>query len=43
MFYLKDPNEVKDVDKLQLIPYGVIVIGGYMRWMGLRKFILKFI
>lgn len=33
MFYLKDPNEIKTVDKLQLIPYGVVVAGANMHLM----------
>ncbi|CAF3936314.1 unnamed protein product [Adineta steineri] len=28
LFYLRDPNQVKDIDKLKLIPYGVVVTGG---------------
>ncbi|UJR12114.1 hypothetical protein I4U23_016292 [Adineta vaga] len=27
-FYFSDPNQVKDVEKLPLIPYGVVVAGG---------------
>jgi magnesium-transporting ATPase (P-type) len=33
LFYLRDPNEVKDADKLELIPYGVVVTGGDMHSM----------
>ncbi|CAF1216379.1 unnamed protein product [Adineta steineri] len=33
LFYLRDPNQVKDIDKLKLIPYGVVVIGGDMHSM----------
>lgn len=32
-FYLSDPNQVKDVEKLQLIPYGVVVVGGDIHLM----------
>jgi hypothetical protein len=27
-FYLSDPNQVKGIEKLELIPYGVVVAGG---------------
>ncbi|UJR08037.1 hypothetical protein I4U23_012314 [Adineta vaga] len=27
LFYLQDPNQVKDIDKIKLIPYGVVVSG----------------
>ena len=33
LFYLVDPNQVKEVDKLELIPYGVVVAGGDMHVM----------
>ena len=33
MFYLKDPNEIKTVDKHELIPYGVVVAGADMHSM----------
>ena len=32
-FYLSDPNQVKDVKRSQLIPYGVIVAGGDIHLM----------
>ena len=32
-FYIIDPNQVKEVDKLELIPYGVVVAGGDMHAM----------
>jgi hypothetical protein len=36
---LQDPNEVKDVDKLELIPYGVIVNGGDIHSMDVSRHI----
>jgi len=27
-FYFADPNQIKIVDKLEIIPYGVVVTGG---------------
>lgn len=30
LFYLRDPNQVKEVHKLVLIPFGVVVTGGDM-------------
>jgi len=42
LFYLRDPNQVKEVDKLELIPYGVVVTGGDMHSMDVSKHIEKF-
>jgi magnesium-transporting ATPase (P-type) len=42
LFYLRDPNQVKDADKLKLIPYGVVVTGGDMSSMDVSKHIEKF-
>ncbi len=39
LFYLRDPNEVEDVDKLELIPYGVVVTGGDMHMMDVSSHI----
>jgi magnesium-transporting ATPase (P-type) len=39
LFYLRDPNQVNDVDKLELIPYGVVVTGGDMHLMDVSKYI----
>jgi magnesium-transporting ATPase (P-type) len=33
LFYLPEPSQVKDVDKLELIPYGVVVSGSDMQLM----------
>jgi magnesium-transporting ATPase (P-type) len=33
LFNLQDPNQVKDINKLELIPYGVVVTGGDMHLM----------
>ncbi len=33
LFYLRDPNQVTDANKLELIPYGVVVTGGDMHSM----------
>lgn len=35
-FYLSDPNQNKDVERLQLIPYGVVVAGSDIHWMDVR-------
>lgn len=32
-FYLSDPNQVKDIEKAPLIPYGVIVAGSDIHYM----------
>jgi len=39
LFYLRDPNEVKDMYKLELIPYGVIVNGGDIHSMDVSRHI----
>ncbi len=39
LFYLQDPNQVEDVDKLELIPYGVIVNGGDIHSMDVSRHI----
>jgi magnesium-transporting ATPase (P-type) len=39
LFYLPDPNPVKDVDKLELIPYGVLVTGGDIQLMDVSRYI----
>jgi magnesium-transporting ATPase (P-type) len=42
LFYLRDPNQVKDVDKLTLIPYGVVVTGTDINSMDVSKHLEKF-
>ena len=42
LFYLRDPNQVKDVDKLKLVPYGVVLTGGDMHSMDVSKNIERF-
>jgi magnesium-transporting ATPase (P-type) len=42
LFYLRDPIQVKDVDKLELIPYGVVVTGSDMHSMDVSKHIERF-
>jgi hypothetical protein len=37
LFYLRDPNQVNDANKLQLIPYGVVVTGGDMHSMDVSR------
>jgi len=39
LFYLRDPNQLKDVNKLELIPYGVVVTGGDIPSMDVSKHI----
>jgi magnesium-transporting ATPase (P-type) len=39
LFYLRDPNQVKDVNKLELIPYGVVVTGGDIPSMDVSRHI----
>ncbi|CAF5222395.1 unnamed protein product, partial [Rotaria magnacalcarata] len=36
-FYFSDPNDVKIVDKLEIIPYGVVVTGGDIASMDSHK------
>ncbi len=40
-FYLSDPNQVKDVKRLELIPYGVVVAGGDIPSMDVSKIYLQ--
>jgi magnesium-transporting ATPase (P-type) len=42
LFYLRDPNEVNDANKLELIPYGVVVTGGDIHSMDVSRHICKF-
>lgn len=37
LFYFKDPNEIKEVNKLELIPYGIVVAGGDMHFMDVSQ------
>jgi magnesium-transporting ATPase (P-type) len=39
-FYLSDPHQVKDVEKLELIPYGVVVTGGDIHSMDVSQIYL---
>jgi magnesium-transporting ATPase (P-type) len=40
-FYLADPNQAKAVDKLEFIPYGVVVAGGDIPAMDVSKIYLQ--
>jgi len=42
LFYLRDPNQVKDVNKLKLVPYGVVVTGTDINSMDVSKHLEKF-
>jgi hypothetical protein len=40
-FYLSDPNQAKGVEKLEYIPYGVVVAGGDIPTMDVSKIYLQ--
>ena len=41
LFYLQDPNQVKEVQKLDLIPYGIVVTGVDMQSMDVSECLIE--
>lgn len=41
LFYFRDPNQVKEVKKLDLIPYAIIVTGGDMQSMDVSECLIQ--